>query len=315
MNGSKFTIGLATVVMLVLLRLNIGWHFFCEGLSHTDPHWSSEGFLRSATGPLAPQFRAVLPDYYGFKEVWAKGNSEQAVEWFEGFGNHLADYGRKFSDHYQLDENQKADAEKILKLRQLQIKDWIVGNMENIQSQFYERDRQAANAKLPSAEAVPYQQERNAKKAKELEGAMQGWLAQLKAIENDYRGDLAQLRTAEQIAKGPVSEAKTTLQKVDRVMAYGILAIGACLILGLFTRVAALLGALFLVSVVLTQPFWVSTAQPTFNQWVEMFALLMLATTNVGKWGGLDFFLSCMFGRCCQQSSASTLASASILAK
>jgi uncharacterized membrane protein YphA (DoxX/SURF4 family) len=84
-------------------------------------------------------------------------------------------------------------------------------------------------------------------------------------------------------------------------MTYGILGIGACLILGLFTRLACLLGAAFLFSVVLTQPFWISDAQPTFNQWVELIALLTLATTNVGKWGGLDFFVSCIFGGCCRQ--------------
>jgi len=60
---------------------------------------------------------------------------------------------------------------------------------------------------------------------------------------------------------------------------------------GLFTRLACLAGAAFLLSVVLMQPFWVSDAMPTFNQYVEMFALLTLATTEVGRWGGLDFFL------------------------
>jgi uncharacterized membrane protein YphA (DoxX/SURF4 family) len=72
-----------------------------------------------------------------------------------------------------------------------------------------------------------------------------------------------------------------------------------CLIVGLFTRLACVLGAAFLVSVVLTQPFWVTEATPTFNQWVEMLALLTLATTHVGKWGGLDFFISALFGGCC----------------
>ena len=50
-------------------------------------------------------------------------------------------------------------------------------------------------------------------------------------------------------------------------------------------------GAVFLLSVVLMQPFWVSDALPTYNQWVEMFALLMLATTRVGRWAGLDYFI------------------------
>ena len=49
--------------MLVLLRLAIGWHFFIEGMDklHT-PTWTSAGYLREATGPLAPRFRALAGD-------------------------------------------------------------------------------------------------------------------------------------------------------------------------------------------------------------------------------------------------------------
>ncbi len=61
--------------------------------------------------------------------------------------------------------------------------------------------------------------------------------------------------------------------------------------LGLFTRLACVAGALFLLSVVMMQPFWVSDALPTYNQYVEMVALLALATTPVGRWAGLDYFL------------------------
>ena len=46
-------------------------------------------------------------------------------------------------------------------------------------------------------------------------------------------------------------------------------------------RAACVVGAAFLFSVVMMQPFWVSETAPTFNQYVEMFALLTLATTAV----------------------------------
>ena len=76
-------------------------------------------------------------------------------------------------------------------------------------------------------------------------------------------------------------------------MTYGILAIGVLFDAGaVHARWPCVAGAVFLLSVVMMQPFWVSEAQPTFNQYVEMFALLTLATTPVGRWAGLDFFLS-----------------------
>jgi uncharacterized membrane protein YphA (DoxX/SURF4 family) len=78
-------------------------------------------------------------------------------------------------------------------------------------------------------------------------------------------------------------------------MASVILGVGVLLLLGLFTRLACLAGALFLASVVMMQPFWVSDTAPTFNQQVEMFALLTLATTPVGRWAGLDFFVHGLF--------------------
>ena len=83
----------------------------------------------------------------------------------------------------------------------------------------------------------------------------------------------------------------TSISQVDATMTYVIMAVGALLLLGLFTRTACVVGALFLMSVVSMQPFWVSEALPTYNQLVEMFALLTLATTHVGRWAGLDFFV------------------------
>ncbi len=98
----------------------------------------------------------------------------------------------------------------------------------------------------------------------------------------------------------------TSLEIVDVTMTYGILAIGLLLLLGLFTRTACVAGAAFLLSVVMMQPFWVSEALPTFNQYVEMLALLTLATTPVGRWAGLDFFLTPFVSRICCSSKGKT---------
>ena len=300
LSGSKYQIGFATVVMLVLLRLNIGWHFFSEGVSHyTNPHWSSEGFLRAAKGPLAPRFQAVLPDYYGFDELRAKGTAIEAENWFKSHGDRLAEYGERFAGHYHFDAKQQVDASELLAVRQKQLFGWITSHKEDIATHFHERDRIAKTATQPTAEAVPFQKKRIADKSAELNAEARGWIAQVKEIEDDYRTELANLRTPDQLEQGPLPGEKSSLQRVDQVMTYGILGIGACLIVGLFTRLACVLGAAFLLSVVLTQPFWITDTQPTFNQWVELIALLALATTNVGKWGGLDFFLSCILGGCC----------------
>src|SRR5438552_6125723 len=62
-----------TRVLLVLLRLAIGWHFLFEGIekihsvdivgrTETERPWSSMGYLREATGPAGDFFRRQVGD-------------------------------------------------------------------------------------------------------------------------------------------------------------------------------------------------------------------------------------------------------------
>ena len=57
-----------------------------------------------------------------------------------------------------------------------------------------------------------------------------------------------------------------------------------------------------LASVLATQPCWVAGAQPTYNQWVELAALLAIASLPTGGWSGLDFFLGKWLGKFCPLS-------------
>src|SRR5262249_86853 len=51
------------MVLLVCLRLAIGWHFLVEGLDKVNADsWSSEPYLRESSGPLANQFRHIAGD-------------------------------------------------------------------------------------------------------------------------------------------------------------------------------------------------------------------------------------------------------------
>ena len=76
--------------------------------------------------------------------------------------------------------------------------------------------------------------------------------------------------TPEQHAAGMAIAPRTSLQKLDHFVAYAITMIGACLIVGLLARAAALGGAAFLLSVVLSQPPWLSDTLATYPQMLEM---------------------------------------------
>ena len=84
-------------------------------------------------------------------------------------------------------------------------------------------------------------------------------------------------------------------------MSWSLVTIGACLVLGVCVKFNALGGACFLASVLASQPFWVPGAQATYDQWVELAALLAIAALPVGGWSGLDYFLKswCPLSRCC----------------
>ena len=88
------------------------------------------------------------------------------------------------------------------------------------------------------------------------------------------------------------------LALVDKVVTWSHVIIGALLVVGLFTPIAALGGAIFLAMVISTQPPWVAGTQDTYYQFVEMFGLLVLAATCAGRWAGLDYFFACLFGKC-----------------
>lgn len=88
---------------------------------------------------------------------------------------------------------------------------------------------------------------------------------------------------------------------LDFAVTWALTLIGLCLILGFCTRLAAIGGGCFLISVLMTQPPWptifpavhpeVGHALIVDKNFVEMVAIFMLATLPVGRWGGLDYFV------------------------
>ncbi|MGD9723414.1 MAG: hypothetical protein AB7O59_18870 [Pirellulales bacterium] len=293
---SRYSISFATVVMLVLLRLNIGWHFFSEGVHHsTDPRWTSEPTLRAATGPLANWFHAYLPDFHGFEAILHADDSQtdaQRVQaCIDAIGNDWEAERQRFVQHYGLSDRQAEESKTILGAQLRQLRSWANDQKEALATHVHEWRRKEIAKARPAATDVPFERQRVVQKQQLLVGEVSAWRSDLESLEADYRAALDELLTNEQRAQAPAPHSGTTISRVDGLMTYFILAVGVLLLLGLFTRLACVAGAVFLLSVVMMQPFWVSDALPTYNQYVEMVALLVLATTPVGRWAGLDWFL------------------------
>ena len=67
--------------------------------------------------------------------------------------------------------------------------------------------------------------------------------------------------------------------------------IGGCLVAGLFSRLAAAGGSLFLLLVIGSQPPWVAGYSTIGYQIVMMLACLLLMATSAGRSCGLDYFV------------------------
>lgn len=60
MSASTFSVTGWQQLLLVVLRLSLGWHLFFQGLGKLwEPGWTARGYLRAAWGPFAPLFHRM----------------------------------------------------------------------------------------------------------------------------------------------------------------------------------------------------------------------------------------------------------------
>ncbi len=297
-------IGFATVAELVLLRVTIGWHFLYQGVAKLeDPDFSSAAFLGQAKGPLGDEYRSLVDDWDGRQSL--------AADHRQQFIARIDDYLKRFDETYRPSPEQTAAAQQMAVVRKAQTQELLDGNATDFDNYLHELDR-LAQAKQSPSRWTPYQQKRIWDKQTELQGQLKAWRSELTGIYDQFRQDLDDLLDEDQRARvvggrpSPESAA-SRIARVDRYVSYGVTAIGLLLLVGLFTRLASFAGALFLLSIVLAQPDWPGLYPPPHpavgrsllvnKEFVEMMTLFALATTRVGRWGGLDFFVHYLFVR------------------
>lgn len=315
------------VLALVLMRLAIGWHFFGEGLDkiERDPAgdyritFSAAGFLSQAKGPLAERFQSLAPDGHDWQSLLAvpHQNRPLTAEEEQAAAEHAPyqDWADRIAADWQaildaaaavpgLTEDQIRRAKAAFELRRQELDEYLASEAAAIAEYQHEVWRLDQWRAKPEAASVPFQQERISKKAAETSASAKKWVAQVGEIEKELSGDLREILTPEQRAVSATVSAmddavnspeQARLNSVNLAATVLTIGVGICLLLGLFTRLAAVAGALFLLSVIATQPPWLPTAEPTIHQTVEMAGLLVLAGTGAGRWLGLDFFAWALF--------------------
>jgi uncharacterized membrane protein YphA (DoxX/SURF4 family) len=216
---------------------------------------------------------------------------------FDAFATRVLDdwkeRGQEIAAHFDFNQEQKEKVEAVFDRYKRGLVDYL-GSIEN-DLRLYQRELRRLDqmSAFEGSSDIPYASKRLADKQRELAGKPNAWLTDIRHMEREFNEDVAAIATPEQQKRGRLAQPETTLQKTDRFLVWAMMICGGMLIVGLFTRLAALACAAFLFLVIMSQPPWVPGTITTLfpYQLIELLSLLTLATTAVGRWGGLDFFV------------------------
>lgn len=290
---SRYYPGFPAALFLILLRVAIGWHFLYEGLEKVESRvkeqkpFSAEIYLRNATGPLAPSFRGMIPDVDGLETL---DLDHLRATW-------AADVDA-LAKHYDFSSDQR-EAAKALLDKQIQ---WAVywfddpANAEKKQKYLHGLEVVEATERDPRA--LSFDQERAWDSRRSLEADRRELTKPILDKEKAFDDSIVALATPAQLkGAGPYAPKPSTLEILNLITPYGLVAIGVCLILGFLSPWAAVGAALFLAMIYLSMPPWPGlppNPKAEGHYWivsknlVEMLACLVLAATPTGHWIGLD---------------------------
>jgi uncharacterized membrane protein YphA (DoxX/SURF4 family) len=307
------------------------------GPTITNRPWSSQPYLRESTGPFAHYFRSLVgdPDREALDLLRVQplepGQDSARVPPRRRISPALDTAWNEYLERFVKEYNLSAEQETLARARLDQAKDqavrWLLGETgARVIEKSLGPTATVRVKESPELRVSVYRQ-----KVKELEDILnvkspalgrdveQPKLGLLKAevnrlrtelladLEKPMQDSLKSVLTDAQKRRAPAKENGQSeprqwsrLDWMDAITRYGLTAVGAFLLLGLFTRSACLAGAGFLFLFALAMPAlpWLPENPRAEGHYlfvtkniIEMLALLMLATTPSGQWAGLDGLL------------------------
>jgi uncharacterized membrane protein YphA (DoxX/SURF4 family) len=298
-----------------------------------DARWQAEGselftampFLTTAKGPVAGFFYAMVPDIDARQrlrvvtvEEKGKEKGKKSID-SSGFTERWNQVRQEFVEHYRPADASDTDATKAqAKLAEGaketlarfdgQLKKYLADNVDDMAAYFAALDRFEKDPERN--QDAPFQKQRRWDLMLKLRGEANKWIKDIEAQERAYAHSLYSLLDDQQKLRGLPHASWNPLKwdqmrQIDVLVTFALTAIGLCLMLGFCTPLAALGGAGFMCFVVLTQPAFptiyphdppvVGHALLINKDFVEMVALLVVAATGAGRWGGLDIFVKRWF--------------------
>jgi len=176
----------------------------------------------------------------------------------------------------------------------------------------YESDLAKANRNS----AMHFPRDHLQKQWNELQQLRGKLVGPVKALEAELKESAHKLLTPEQLARGPVRLPSTPIDRINQQTMWGLTILGVLLLVGCCTRLAALGGAVMLTMFYLAMPPWpgvpeVPGPEHSFivnKNFIEVMALLAIASLPTGQWFGLDRLCAKFWGRrkCCGGSTCTT---------
>lgn len=289
--------------MLVLLRITVGWHILYEGLwKYEQEDFTADNYLAQASGPLAEFYQErVTKDFQWRKHFDKQWNFDE-----------LDRYYIRFTSQVKLDDAETQLAERALAARKANIASALDSKENQQLLADYFRQWDALDTKQDQLDEhkgdTSYERQRLWEAQQKLRNEARPWLAPLQAQHDGLRDDLNRAAPLDQRDKRIRPTWRETLKDNDLIVTYANIAIGACLIVGLFSRLAALGGGLFLAIVVAATWQWPGFYNPPLHpaqghalfvtkEFVEMTACFALAALPTGRWAGFDYFIHNAFVR------------------
>lgn len=286
-------LGMVGVIMLVMLRLSVGWHFYAEGVDKkTSPDWDAAPFFANAKGPFAPHFHGVVWDWDGSVRLDIERSKK-----------YLATYRNVAIRHFGFDKSQQRQAQQAYADVIAQIEWELESNAQDIEQYELGRERIARLTGDPVRDGVDSLGGQRATIRQEWKALVAPVFVQIDKSWTLYEKAINEIASDEQRSKaGYLNLSKPRTQTVDtsvlnKIVPYFDLAIGICLLLGFLTPVAALAAAGFLGSVFLSQYPPEPGPGSTYYHLVEAMACLVLAGTGAGRFAGLDFIFHAIVRR------------------
>ncbi|MHA1600571.1 MAG: DoxX family protein, partial [Alphaproteobacteria bacterium] len=252
-------------------------------------------YLQQSSGPLRPLFLKFVDDPDGLQRL----THEKALQ-------RLDDRYAVLAEHYGLTDQQREEVKASNKFKAHLGAIFADPDFKK-QLDDYKKLLDEVKARERALGGPAYNKERLVFDYGKMARAREALLARVEAPQKQMEEFLVKRLTPEQMAtpdgrgKGPAPKEKSQTAFSDFANMWALTLVGVCLMLGLFTRLSALGGVGLLCMYYFAMPPWPGLPESPMAEghyWIvnknliEAIALLMIATSGVGRWAGLDAYLS-----------------------